>query len=188
MLTNNKFVSRAGEKLQFAIEKFNIDISNLVCADFGTSTGGFTDCLLQNGAKRVYSIDTSYGEIDWNIRNSSNVVVLERTNAMHVKLPEKMDLITIDVGWTRQEKIIQNALSNIKKNGKIISLVKLHYEASSLYIKKGKLDEKYIKKVMSKVKKDIEALGGKVEKTIKSPLLGERAKNIEILALISCAK
>jgi len=181
-----KYVSRAGGKLQIALEKFKVDVSGLICADFGSSTGGFTDCLLKNGAKKVYSIDTSYGELNWNLRKNPKVVVLERTNAMHVVLPEKMDLITIDVGWTKQEKIIKNALKNLKKGGKIIALIKLQYEAPHSYIKKGKLDEGKVSEVIRKVRKDIKISGGNIEFLVKSPILGERAKNIEYLALISC--
>ena len=114
------FVSRAGEKLQFALQTFKIDIKDLVVADFGSSTGGFVDCLLQNEAKKIYSIDTSYGELAWKLRNDPRVAVMERTNVMHVRLPEKMDLITIDTSWTRQILTIPNALSNLKENGIII--------------------------------------------------------------------
>src|SRR3989337_4533817 len=102
----NRYASRAGEKLQFALDKFKISVKDLMCADFGSSTGGFTDCLLQEGAQKVYSVDTAYGELAWNLRNNPKVAVLERTNAMHVTLPEKADLITIDVGWTNQERIL----------------------------------------------------------------------------------
>src|SRR3989337_1787579 len=105
----NKFVSRAGEKLQFALDNFNVDVGGKVIADFGSSTGGFVDCLLQRGAKKLYSIDTSYGELAWTLRKDPRVVVMERTNAMHFNLPERVDLITIDTAWTRQVKVIENA-------------------------------------------------------------------------------
>lgn len=191
-----KFVSRAGEKLQFALDKFEISVKGLVCADFGSSTGGFVDCLLQNNAKKVYAVDTCYGELDWNLRNDPRVVVMERTNAMHVKLPppshkasegrgEKMDLITIDVGWTKQKKILPNAFANLKADGKIISLIKPHYEADKKYLRKGKLQEDKIEEVVQMVKEDIEKVGGKVENIIESPITGTRAQNREFLALIS---
>src|ERR1700692_2896638 len=96
------FVSRAGQKLDHALKTFTIDVSEKTCADLGCSTGGFTDCLLQLGAKKVYSIDTGYGVLDWKLRNDPRVIVMERTNAMHVQLPELADLISIDVAWTRQ--------------------------------------------------------------------------------------
>lgn len=180
----SSFVSRAGEKLQHALTTFRIDVNGLICADFGSSTGGFTDCLLQNGASKVYSIDTAYGEIAWNLRNDSRVVVMERTNAMHVSLPEKVDLITIDVGWTKQAKVLPNAFTNLKEDGQIISLIKPHYEAPRQFIHKGKLVEEKIPEVLEQVKKDIRDAGGEILQTTESPILGEKGKNKEFLFLI----
>src|SRR3989344_8494735 len=113
-MDQQQFVSRAGEKLQHALSIFDISVKNKIVADFGSSTGGFVDCLLQNGAQKVYSVDVSYGELAWKLRNDQRVVVMERTNAMHVTLPEKMDFITIDVGWTRQKLILPNVFANLK--------------------------------------------------------------------------
>ena len=178
------FVSRAGEKLQYALDTFNISVNEKIVADFGTSTGGFTDCLLQNGAKRVYAVDTSYGELDWKLRNDERVVVMEKTNAMHVKLPEKVDLITIDVGWTKQEKVIPNALANLKDDGVMLSLIKPHYEAEKYMLRGGKLADEFIDKVLARVKEKIEKLGANIVQLIESPILGEKGKNKEFLALI----
>ncbi len=182
------FVSRAGQKLQFAFDQFQISPKGLICADFGSSTGGFVDCLLQNGAEKVYSVDTSYGELDWKLRNDPRVVVLERKNAMHVKLPESVDLITIDVGWTKQAKIIPNAIRNHKEGGKIISLIKPHYEADKKLLEKGKLPDESLEMVLNEAKKEIESLGCTVEQLVESPIEGKRAGNREFLALISCLK
>src|SRR5579864_3600866 len=96
------FVSRAGSKLDHALTTFVIDVSAKICADLGCSTGGFTDCLLQRGAAKVFAVDTGYGVLDWKLRNDPRVVVMERTNAMHVNLPESVDLVSIDVAWTKQ--------------------------------------------------------------------------------------
>lgn len=188
----NKYVSRAGEKLQFALEKFNLpagkagfSILGLTVADFGSSTGGFVDCLLQNGAEKIYSIDTSYGELAWILRNNPKVVVMERTNAMHVKLPEKVDLITIDTAWTKQILTIPNALGNLKENGSIISLIKPHYEAPREYLEKGRLKDEFVDEVILKVKNDIIAVGGKVVEIIESPIVGEKGKNREFLAMVT---
>ncbi len=126
---NKKYASRAGEKLEFALATFQTDVSGLVCADFGSSTGGFTDCLLQHGANKVYAVETGYGLLDWKLRNDARVVVLERTNAVHVELPEQVDLLTIDTGWTKQSAILPSAYKNLKINGRVISLVKLSFEA-----------------------------------------------------------
>src|SRR3990170_4995538 len=112
------FVSRAGEKLQFALKSFNISVKDLVCADFGSSTGGFVDCLLQFGAKKVFAVEKGFGVLDWKLRCDERVMVMERKNAMHVKLPEKAELITIDTGWTKLEKVVPNALANLLPGGR----------------------------------------------------------------------
>lgn len=174
-----EFVSRGGEKLQSAIRHFKIEVKDKICADFGCSTGGFTDSLLQNGAKKVYSVDTAYGELAWKLRNDLRVVVMERTNAMHVSLPESVDLIAIDTGWTKQAKVIPNALKNLKKDGVIVSLIKPHYEAG-----KNKMKDDEIKVVMDVVKREIGEAGGETLGLVESPILGGRAENKEFLMLI----
>src|SRR3989344_5859632 len=135
----NLFVSRAGEKLQYALDNFKILVKDKIVADFGSSTGGFVDCSLTNGASKVYAVEVGYGTLDWKLRNDTRVVVLERANAMHVVLPEKVDFISIDVGWTRQKLILPNAFTNLKVGGKIVVLIKPHYEADKRYLRKGKL-------------------------------------------------
>ncbi len=181
----DKYVSRAGQKLEFALEQFKIDVKGLICADFGSSTGGFVDCLLQNGASKVYSVDTSYGELAWKLRNDPKVIVMERTNAMHVNLAEKVDFISIDTGWTKQKLILPNAIANLKPNGIIISLIKPHYEAPKEFLIKGKLREDKIEEVLEMVKKDLGHSGGlPIESLIESPILGAKGKNKEYLALI----
>ncbi|MEK7526535.1 MAG: SAM-dependent methyltransferase [Patescibacteria group bacterium] len=179
------FVSRAGEKLQFAVDSFNLNLKNLICADFGASTGGFVDCILQAGAVKVYAVEVGYGTIDWKLRNDPRVVVMEKTNAMHVALPEKVDFISIDVGWTKQKLILPNAFDNLTDSGKIVSLIKPHYEAPKEFIMKGKLMEEKIEEVLESAKKDIAQAGGKVEEIVESPILGEKGKNKEYLVLIT---
>ena len=173
------FVSRAGVKLQAGIDAFGIDVSGQVCADFGCATGGFTDCLLQNGAKRVYAVDTGYGIVDWNLRNDDRVVVMERTNAMHVKLPEKANLISIDTGWTRQEKVIPQAFRFLVDGGEILSLVKPHYEAEKKYLVKGCLKEEFMAATLARVEQRIEDCGLKVLGKIVSPVRGSKGGNRE---------
>ncbi|MFN4242632.1 MAG: SAM-dependent methyltransferase [Tepidisphaerales bacterium] len=103
------FASRAGLKLEHALTAFHLCVKGVVAADFGCNIGGFTDCLLQHGAARVYAIDTGYGVLDYRLRRDGRVVVMERTNAMHVQLPEPVDVVVIDVGWTRQKHILPSA-------------------------------------------------------------------------------
>lgn len=165
-------------------KKFKISAKGFTCADFGSSTGGFVDCLLLSGAAKVYSVDTAYGELAWNLRNNPKVIVMERTNAMHVALPEKADLITIDVGWTKQESILPNAFANLKANGKIVSLIKPHYESPRYYLRKGRLPDEKMDEVITLVGQKIEGCGGKILKIVESPILGEKGKNREFLALI----
>src|SRR3954469_9667302 len=105
----SEFVSRAGQKLEHALATFAVDVSGRICADLGSNTGGFVDCLLQRGAAKVYAIDTGYGALDWRLRKDPRVVVMERTNAMHAELPEKVSRISIDVAWTKQKHILPAA-------------------------------------------------------------------------------
>ena len=178
------YVSRAGKKLEYALISNNFNPSGLVCADFGSNTGGFVDCLLQNGAKKVYAVETGYGVLDWKLRTNQSVVVMEKTNAMHVVLPEKMDFISIDTSWTKLEKIIPNTLSNLKEGGHIVALIKPHYEAPRHMLSKGKLKEEFIVDVLSGVNKKLEELGLEVLSLLESPVLGEKAKNKEFLVFM----
>jgi 23S rRNA (cytidine1920-2'-O)/16S rRNA (cytidine1409-2'-O)-methyltransferase len=172
------FVSRGGEKLDFALKHFKIDVRGKVCADFGSSTGGFVDCLLQNGAEKVFSVDTCYGELDWKLRNDPRVVVMERTNALYVQLPEKIDLVTIDVGWTKQEQIIPKALDVAKKSGDIITLLKPQYEMDAKWDGKEIL-LKQSKTILENVRSKIERMGVKTIGIATSPIKGKRKGNTE---------
>lgn len=186
-MQNKHFVSRAGEKLAFAVTAFQIPIANLICADFGSSVGGFVDCLIQNNAQKVYAIDTGYGELAWKLRNNPKVVVMERINAMHVFLPEKVDLITNDTSWTRQRNILPSILRNLKTNGLIITLIKPHYEAEKYLLKKGALPEETAEMVAKQTIREIESLNLRVKGFIKSPLTGSKGGNSEYLAYITNA-
>jgi len=106
--SQSRYVSRAGGKLAAALDHFRVDVAGCVCADLGSQIGGFVDCLLQRGAIRIYAVDTCYGTLAWKLRRDPRVVVLERANAMHVSLTEPVDVVTIDVGWTTQCKILPN--------------------------------------------------------------------------------
>ena len=177
------FVSRAGQKLDHALTVFNVTPTGLTCADLGCSTGGFTDCLLQRGASKVYSVDTGYGVIDWKLRNDPRVVLMERTNAMHVQLPDRVPLITIDVSWTRQKNILPHALGLLAPGGRIITLIKPHYEAPPKNLRKGKLPDDDVAAVERAVLAEIESLGFTVRQTTASPIRGTGG-NAELLALL----
>jgi len=182
---NIKYVSRAGEKLEFALKDFNVDVTDLVCADFGCSTGGFTECLINAGAKSIYAVDTGYGVLAWKLRNDPRVVVMERTNAMHVILPEKMDFISVDVSWTKQEKILPNVFNNLKEGGTIISLVKPHYEADANVIHSGVLSEGEAEVVVKELIADLQSKYSSHDfKVVKSPVVGGKGGNVEFLLLV----
>ena len=135
-----EFVSRAGLKLEHALATFGVDVAGRVCADLGSNTGGFTDCMLKRGAAKVYAIDTGYGVLDWKLRKDPRVVVMERTNAMHAELPQPVTMISIDVAWTKQQHILPAARRMIADDGDVVTLIKPHYEAPPALLRGGVLD------------------------------------------------
>ncbi|MCH8822838.1 MAG: hypothetical protein IH984_04945 [Planctomycetes bacterium] len=263
---SQQFVSRGGLKLAHALKEFEVDVAGLVCADFGCSTGGFTDCLLQNGAEKVYAIDTGYNVIDYKLRSDDRVVVMERTNALFVVLPwdknkrEKredphpsplpkgegirkdphlaqasrlrrpqplsqgergvredphpnplprgegikgeeirgVDLVTIDLGWTRQQHAIPAALewlkSDASKPGRIISLIKPHYETNKQekadWLVDGALPSERAEQVLNRVLSEFPSYGAEVLGCTISPIKGGKSSrkkkghgNVEYLVL-----
>lgn len=132
------FVSRGGIKLEHALDQFQLDVSAKVVADIGASTGGFTDCLLQRGASRVYAVDVGYGQLDYRLRQDSRVVVMERVNARYpVPLPEKVDLATIDLSFISVKKVIPSVAKLLKENGLLLVLIKPQFEAKRGEVGKG---------------------------------------------------
>ena len=124
------FVSRGGLKLDYALGRFQLDVSSKVVADIGASTGGFTDCLLKRGASRVYAIDVGYGQLDYRLRQDSRVIVVERVNARYpIILPGKVDLATIDVSFISVEKVIPSVAQLLKDSGYLLVLIKPQFEA-----------------------------------------------------------
>lgn len=174
------FVSRAGLKLEHALTTFGLDVTGMICADLGCNAGGFVDCLLQRGAARVYAVDTGYGALDYKLRKDPRVVVMERTNAMHVTLPEPMDLVTIDVAWTRQKHILPSAARLIRPGGRIITLIKPHYEADRALLRHGVLPEAMLDEVLEQVTRDIDHVGLRIASHTFSPIKGAKG-NTELL-------
>src|SRR5688500_4519805 len=142
-----EFASRAGRKLDHALTTFNIDLTGFTCADLGSNVGGFVDCLLRRGAAKVYAIDTGYGALDWKLRKDPRVVVMERTNAMHAQLPEAVDLVAIDVAWTKQRHILPAARRMVADVGRVVTLIKPHYEADPAHLLKGVLTPTAVERV-----------------------------------------
>src|SRR4051812_31742345 len=167
-----RFVSRAGLKLDHALNAFGVGAAGKVCADLGSNTGGFVDCLLQRGAKKVYAIDTGYGALEWKLRKDPRVVAMERTNAMHVKLPEQVKLVSIDVAWTKQKHILPAARKLLQEDGIAISLIKPQYEAGVPLLREGVLPGEHLEAVLQAVKSDIAASGFQLLGLIESPIRG----------------
>lgn len=143
-----KYVSRGGYKLEKAIENFNINLKNLTTMDVGASTGGFTDCMLQNGAKKVYSIDVGYGQLAWSLRQDEKVVVLERTNMRYVtkeQVPEEIDFFSIDVSFISLKLLLPPIKNLLSKNGTGVCLIKPQFEAGREKVgKKGVVRDKNV--------------------------------------------
>lgn len=141
-----KYVSRGGLKLEKAMNSYNISLEDKVCMDIGASTGGFTDCMLQNGAKKVFSVDVGYGQFAWKLRTDERVVCMERTNIRYVTLEdigEPLDFASIDVSFISLKKIMPATLNLLKENGEVVALIKPQFEAGREKVgKKGVVREK----------------------------------------------
>ena len=186
-----RFVSRGGEKLDAALEQFGIDVKDFVCADVGASTGGFTDCLLQRGATKVYAIDVGKGILHWKLRNYARVIVMEETNARHVEsLPEPVSLVTVDASFISL-KILLPVIkkwdfgdeSEKNKEGAILALIKPQFEAGKKDVSRGDgviRDPEIHKQVLLDVLAFAKNEGFSLRGLIKSPLLGPKG-NTEFL-------
>ncbi|MFW6061039.1 MAG: SAM-dependent methyltransferase [Phycisphaeraceae bacterium] len=195
--SNNPYVSRGGLKLAAALDAFAIEPAGFMCADLGCSTGGFTDCLLQRGAAHVYAVDTAYGELAWKLRQDARVTVLERTNALHFDPWAQLegfagcDLVTVDLGWTRQQRAVPAALRWLKRDdpaAHLITLIKPHYESQGKALRGGRrgvLDAQEADEVWHRVIATLPDCGAEAVDWIASPVRGgRRGGNIEYLALL----
>jgi len=190
------YAGRGGDKLAFALRQFAVDPAGLACADLGANVGGFTDCLLRAGADRVYAVDTGYGALAWRIRTDPRVVVMERTNALHADPPEGgVGLVVVDLGWTPQRLAIPAAVRWLAPGGRIVTLIKPHYEASAsggaARLRRGVLSEDEARAVAQRTLDAMPALGVEVLASARSPITGGAGKgrrgNIEWLALVAPA-
>ena len=184
-----RFVSRAGEKLDAAMDAFCLDVRGAICADFGSNVGGFTDCLLGRGAERVYAIDTGYGELAWTLRNSPRVSVMERTNALHCPPAAQVTLVTIDVAWTPQELIVPAAMRWLRPSpqgrASVVSLLKPHYELAKMTRRRpeAELTPHQADQVCLAVCRRLEDRACTVAAAMRSPIRG-KGGNIEFLLLL----
>ena len=180
------FVSRGGLKLQKALDVFGIDPAELVCVDCGASTGGFTDCLLQRGAARVYAVDVGYGQLAWSLRSDERVVVMERTNARSLTpemFPERMDMAVMDMSFISLRLVLPAVRTILKENGQVVCLVKPQFEAGREKVgKKGVVRDPAVhREVLTDFIEAAGALGFVLAGLDFSPVRGPEG-NIEYLA------
>jgi 23S rRNA (cytidine1920-2'-O)/16S rRNA (cytidine1409-2'-O)-methyltransferase len=181
-----KYVSRAGFKLEKALDHFNVNVKDLIVLDAGISTGGFTDCLLQRGVKRVYGIDVGYGQVHEKLLSDDRLILMERTNLRKVEtLPDKIDLVTLDLSFISILKVMPAIIKVIKPDAKIITLIKPQFEAEREDVCRGGLirDEAVYEKVFEKIETGMKEFGFKAGEIIESPILGAASGNKEFLAM-----
>jgi 23S rRNA (cytidine1920-2'-O)/16S rRNA (cytidine1409-2'-O)-methyltransferase len=180
------FVSRAGRKLDAALDAFDLDVGGWVCADLGSHTGGFVDCLLRRGAAKVYAVERGTRVLHWRLRTDPRVVVQEGCNALHWRPPAPVDLVTIDLGWTPQRLAVKAALQMCGPEGRVISLVKPQYEARADQRRGGVVTPESLAEVVADVRRQLGELGVHVAGWMASPLRGTGG-NVEHLALLAPA-
>lgn len=175
--------TRGSAKLAWALAYFGVNVNGKLCCDLGAHVGGFTAALLAAGAARVYAVDTGRGILAWHLRNDPRVVALENTNALHVVLPEKVALATIDVGWTRQELILPKAASLLAPCGSILSLIKPQYEAAEEEKKGGRVCAERLAAILDRVRKMAESIMT-VRGIAVTPFRGRKGGNPEYFMLL----
>jgi 23S rRNA (cytidine1920-2'-O)/16S rRNA (cytidine1409-2'-O)-methyltransferase len=195
-----RFASRGGEKLDAALETFGLDVNGLICADVGASTGGFTDCLLQRGAARVYAIDVGKGILHWKLRNDPRVILMEETNARYVdSLPEKISLVTIDASFISLKVLLPVIKKWFSSPGlaeepgaraAVVALIKPQFEAGKKDVSRGDgviRDPQIHRKVLLDVLTFAQSQELSLQRLIRSPLLGPKG-NAEFLAWLIPSK
>ena len=183
----SRYVGRGGLKLEAALREFQIDVTGLTCLDVGASTGGFTDCLLKNGASKVVAIDVGHNQLDWKLRSDSRVELREGVNARYLKpedFDQKFDLATIDVAFISATMILPAVVPLLAKQGQIITLIKPQFEVGKGEVGKGGIvnDPAKHQRVVDEVNRTAEDLGLRVCRVIRSPIHGASG-NVEFLAL-----
>ncbi len=186
-----RYVSRGGFKLEKAMAQFPIELEGKTCMDVGASTGGFTDCMLQNGAVKVYSIDVGYGQLAWKLRENERVVCMEKTNmryVTHEQIPEEIDFSSIDVSFISLTKILLPVYNLIKEGGEVVALIKPQFEAGREQVEKHGVvrDPKVHKQVIHLVWEYAKSIGFSIRGLDFSPIKGPEG-NIEYLIYLKKA-
>lgn len=180
-----KYVSRGGLKLEHALNEFTLDVKDTIAMDIGASTGGFTDCLLQNGVRKVYAIDVGYGQFDIKLRNDDRIVLFERTNIRHLEretVKDRIDIAVIDVSFISLLKVIPKVLEFLKERAGIVALIKPQFEVGIKDVGKGGVvkDEEKRLSAVEKIKSESEKMGLSVAGMTESPIKGPKG-NVEYL-------
>ncbi len=177
------YVSRGGLKLEHALDVFTLDCTDRVAADLGASTGGFTDCLLQRGARRVYAVDVGYGQLHWRLRQDARVVVMERVNARYLEaLPESVDIVTIDASFISLRLLLPTAARLLAPGGWLVALIKPQFEAGPSLVGKGGVVRKpeVHRLVLRRVIDEALTTGWTLRGLTRSPITGPKG-NVEFL-------
>ena len=187
-IDDNPFVSRGGLKLENALKSIPVSVKNLTCLDIGASTGGFTDCLLQNGAAKVYAVDVGYGQFDWSLRQNPKVKVIERTNIRHMpyeKIREKVDIVVADTSFISLKIVIPSAEKFMRHDTKVLALIKPQFEAGKKNVGKGGVvkDSKIRGQVIQDLELFFKERGYSVNQVIPSPILGPKGNQEYIISL-----
>jgi 23S rRNA (cytidine1920-2'-O)/16S rRNA (cytidine1409-2'-O)-methyltransferase len=182
------YVSRGGLKLEAALQVFSLDVTNLDCLDIGASTGGFTDCLLQHGARKVFAVDVGYGQLAWKLRQDSRVVAIERANIRHLAkdtIPIEVDLATIDVSFISLKIVVPSALKFLKKPATILALVKPQFEVGKGLVGKGGVvrDPELHESVIQEMIGFFQGLNLTFLNVIPSPVLGPKGNREFVMHL-----
>ncbi len=189
----NPYVSRGGLKLQAALDAFGIDPADRVCVDVGASTGGFTDCLLQRGARRVYAVDVGYGQLAWKLREDPRVVSLERCNIRHLetgRIPEAADLVVVDASFISLRLVLPKVRELLMPGGVAGALVTPQFEVGKGQVGKGGVvrDPGLRQRAVEEVEEAARAFGFETAGTVESPVPGAKKGNVEVLVHLTLRK
>ncbi len=179
------YVSRGGLKLEEAVKRFAIDFTGKIAMDVGASTGGFTDCMFQNGLRKAYCIDVGYGQLAWKLQQDERVILMDRTNIRHLErsaISDIIDIAVIDVSFISLEKVVPAVLGFLKPGGELVALIKPQFEVGKGEVGKGGIvkDDEKRKAAVERVKQALETLSLQTVGIIESPILGQKG-NMEYL-------
>lgn len=185
---DHPYVSRGGLKLEKALKSFPICVKNLICLDIGASTGGFTDCLLQFGAKKVYAVDVGYGQLDWKLRQDERVVVIERSNIRHLAyetINTQVDMVVADTSFISLKTVIPAAEKFMREDTGVLALIKPQFEAGKENVGKGGVvkDPEIRKKVVQDIQSFFKERGYAINDVVPSPILGPKGNEEYIMSL-----